>query len=395
MKKSIPLYILSVLLLLIITGCWNRREINTLAIVQALGIDRTENGQISLSAQILRPSQVKEASGTEGEAVWVVTSTGETVFDAIRDASLKATRKLFFPHNKVIIIGEEAARTGVIPLLDFLRRDPEVRRLSYIFIAQGKAKPLLKGVHEQANIPSQAIEGLAKATKSSSKLPNRNLKDFLGTLGSQTSSSVVPGIILLEKKRDGKPIEVVALDQTAIFKKDKLIGWFNGKETRGLLWILNEVKSGIIVVNSPEDETKNVSLEITHSTSKIKPEITDGKLTITVEVKEEGNLAEQMSAGDLTQLDTFHELEIRQAAVIVEEINAALTKAQAWGVDIFKFGEEFHRKFPQEWSELEENWEEEFAELEVNLEVVAQLHQVGITTTPAQTEESEKQKGEE
>lgn len=395
MKKSIPLYILCLFLIVILTGCWNRRELNTLAIVQALGIDRTEDGQISIAAQILRPSQVKEASGAVGDAVWVVTSTGETMFDAIRDASLKTTRKLFFPQNKVIIIGEDAARAGVIPLLDFLRRDPEIRRLSYIFIAHGKAKPILQGVHEQANIPSQAIEGIAKATEASSKLPKRNLKDFLGTLDSPKSGSILPGIILLDKKGDGKSIKVVALDQTAIFKKDKLIGWFDGKETRGLLWVLNEVKSGIIVVNSPKDETKNVSLEIIDTTSKIKPEITDGELTITVEVKEEGNLAEQMSEVDLTQLDTFQELEMRQATAIEDEINAALTKAQAWGVDIFKFGEEFHRKFPQEWSALEENWEEEFTKLEVNVEVVAQLRQVGITTTPVQTEESAKKEGEE
>ena len=394
MKKSIPLYILCVVLFVMLTGCWNQRELNTLAIVQALGIDLAENGQISITAQILRPSEVKEASVTEGGAVWVVTSKGDTVFDAIRNASLKTTRKLFFPHNKIIIIGEEAARAGVIPLLDFLRRDPEIRELSYIFIAQGKAKPILQGVHEQENIPSHAIEGLAEAIKFSSKLPKRNLKDFIGTLDSPTISSVVPGIKLLDKKSDGKSIEVVALDQTAIFKKDKLIGWFDGKETRGLLWILNEVKSGIIIVNSPKDENKNVSLEIIQSTSKITPEITDKKLTITVEVKEEGNLAEQMSAVDLTQPDTFHELELRQAAAIEEEITAALTKAQAWGVDIFKFGEEFHRKFPQEWSGLEENWEEEFKELEVNVEVMAQLRRVGISTTPAETEESEKKKGE-
>jgi spore germination protein KC len=395
MKKSFLLYILCVFLFIMLTGCWNRRELNTLAIVQALGIDRTENGQISITAEILRPGEVKGASGTGGEAVWVVTSTGETVFDAIRNASLKTTRKLYFPHNKVIIIGEETARAGVKPLLDFLGRDPEIRRRSYIFIARGKAKPILQGVHEQENIPSHAIEGSVQGTKASSKIPKRILKDFLETIDSRTSSSVVPGILLLEKSEGGQSIKVVALDQTAIFKKDKLIGWFDGRETRGLLWILNEVKSGIIIVKSPKEENKNVSLEIIQTTSKIKPEIKDEKLTITVEIKEEGNLAEQMSEVNLTQPEYFHELEIRQAAVIKEEVNAALTKAQAWGVDIFKFGEEFHRKFPQEWSALEQNWEEEFKELEVNVEVVAQLRRVGITTTPPQTEESEKKKGEE
>lgn len=395
MKKSLPLYLLCIVLLITSTGCWNRRELSTLAIVQALGIDRAENGRISIAAQILRPSGIKKTSAAEEGAVWVVTSTGDTVFDAIRNASLKTTRKLFFPHNKVIIIGEEAARNGVIPLLGFLVRDPEIRRISYIFIAKGNAEPILSGVNEQENILGVAIEGLIEGAVASSKLPKRNLKDLLGTLDSPTSGSVVPGITIVDRKSNGKSIKAVTLDHTAIFKKDRLLGWFDGRETRGLLWVLNEVKSGIIVVNSPNDENKNVSLEIIRATSKIKPEITDDKLTLTVEVNEAGNLAEQLSAADLSQSDTFHELEIRQASAIEEEIRAALAKAQDWGVDIFKFGEDFHRKYPQEWPGLEENWDKEFKQLEVNVEVIAKLSQMGITTTPAEPEDSEKKKEEE
>ncbi|HVJ48430.1 Ger(x)C family spore germination protein [Desulfitobacterium sp.] len=389
MKKLIPIYIFCILLSSMLTGCWNRREIDTLAIVQALGIDRAEDDQVSFSAQILKPSQVK-ASEKGGTGVWVVTSTGETVFDAIRNAALKTDRKLFFPHNKVIILSEETAKAGITPLLDFLRRDNEPRRLAYVFIARGKAKDILVGEHEQEKIPGKAIETLAKTSVITSHLPKRDLKDLLETLGSKTSSSVVPGIKIQKKIENGTSKEVVVLDDTAIFKKDKLIGWFDHTETRGLLWVLGEIKSGIIVVKSPKEETKNVSLEIIKTSTQLKPEITEGKLTITVQVKEEGNLAEQMSEVDLTKPDTFAELEKRQTTVIKEEIQATLTKSQAWGVDIFKFGEEFHRKYPQEWPKLEKNWDEEFPKVEVNLEVVARLSRVGISTTPMKPEESNK-----
>lgn len=389
MKKLIPIYIFCILLSSMLTGCWNRRELSTLAIVQAFGIDRAEDDQVSISAQILKPSQVKE-SEKGGTGVWVVTSTGETVFDAIRNAALKTDRKLFFPHNKVIILSEETAKAGITPLLDFLERDNEQRRLAYVFIAKGKAKDILVGEHEQEKIPGKAIEGLAKTSVITSHLPKRDLKDLLETLSSKTSSSVVPGIEIQKKIENGTSKEVVVLDNTAIFKKDKLIGWFDHTETRGLLWVLGEIKSGIIVVKSPKEETKNVSLEIIKTSTQLKPEITEGKLTITIEVKEEGNLAEQLSEVDLTKPDTFQELEKRQTTAIKEEIQATLTKAQAWGVDIFKFGEEFHRKYPHEWPELEKNWEEEFPKVEVNLEVDARLSRIGLSTTPVKTEESNK-----
>lgn len=392
MKKYIPICILCILLSSMLTGCWSRKELSTLAIVQAFGIDRTEDNQVSISAQILIPSKVK---GESEKGVWVVSSTGETVSDAVRNASLKADRKLFFPHNNIIVFGEETAKTGILPLVDFLIREREIDKLSYVFITKGKAKDLLIGEHEQEKIPAKAIEGLAKTSVIASHLPKRQLKDLLGSLGSKTGSAVVPGIEIRNKIENGTSKEVVALDDTAIFKKDKLIGWFNHTETRGLLWVLGEVKSGIIVVKSPKEETKNVSLGIISTSTQLKPEITNGKLSITIEVKEEGNLAEQMSEVNLTKPDTFAELEKRQIATIEEEINAALTKAQAWNVDIFKFGEEFHRKYPQEWPDLEENWEEEFPKIEVNLEVIAHLNRVGLSTAPVKSEESEKVEGEQ
>lgn len=139
---------------------------------------------------------------------------------------------------------------------------------------------------------------------------------------------------------------------------------------------------------SPRDETKKVSLEITRASSKIKPEIVDNNLIITVEVKEEGNLGEQLSEVDLTKPDTFKELEKRQAAAIEKEIKAALVKAQkGWGADIFKFGEAVHREFPAEWKELEKSWHEEFKKIEVKVVVEAKLRRVGMSTAPEKTEE--------
>ena len=387
MKKLVVVTIFCILISSMLTGCWNRRELNTLAIVQAVGIDRTEDDHVDISAQIIKPSQVKGASEKGGTGVWNVESSGETVFDAIRNASLQADRKLFFPHNKVIILGEETAKKGIIPLLDFLVRDFEVRRLSYVFVTKGKAKDILLGEHEQERIPGKAIESLAKTSVITSFLPKRDLEDLVETLNSKTDSSVVPGIEIQKKIENGTSKKVVVLDSTAILKNDRLIGWFDHTETRGLLWVLGEIKSGIIVVKSPKDETKKVSLEIIRASSKITPNIKDGKLSITVEVKEEGNLGEQMSEAILTQPDTFQELEKRQASAIEEEIIAAFTKAQAWDIDIFKLGEEFHRKYPQEWPELEKNWDQEFPKIEVSLEVAAKLSRIGLSTTPIKPEE--------
>ena len=387
MKKRILIYILCLLLPLLLSGCWNRRELDAISVVEAIGIDRLENGQVSLTYQILRPSGVKGSSssgekGGGGKSVWLVTATGETVFDAIRNATKQVDRRSYFAHNKVIVIGEESAKSGIAPLLDLATRDPELRELVYVFITKGKARDIIEAEHPQEKIPAKGIENLAKATRASSKVPQVVLVDVLKNLVSKTNDPFIPGIELTERREDETVGKIVELHETAIFKDDKLVGWFSPEETRGLLWILGEVKSGIIVVSSPGDESRNVALEIIRASSKVTPEMNEGKLTVTVEVKEEGNLAEQMSQVDLNKPDAFKQLEEKQAAVIEEEIRAAINKAQKWGVDIFKFGEKYHRKFPAEWPELEENWDEEFPNIEVNIVVDAKLRNMGTTSEP-------------
>lgn len=124
MKKRF--LILFIIVFITLNGCWSRRELDTLAIVTAIGIDKAkEDGKISVAFQILKPSEVKTpSSGSTGsggsKGVWVLTSTGYTVFDAARNATMQSNRRLFFPQNKIIVIGEEMARASIAPLLDFL-----------------------------------------------------------------------------------------------------------------------------------------------------------------------------------------------------------------------------------------------------------------------------------
>lgn len=391
MKKTIST-ISCILLLMMLPGCWNRRELNTLAIVQAVGIDRTEDGQINVSLQLLKPSVIKSSTSEKAggsKSVWVVSSTGETVFDAIRNISKQTDRKAYFPHNKVYVLSEEIAREGVGDELDLLSRDAEFRKTPYVFITKRKAAEIIRSEHEQERIPAQAIEKLAKLTFATSKIPKIQLIDLLKNLASETNDSIIPGITIIPGDAGSDTKNLVKLEETAILKRDKLIGWFDAKETRGVLWILGNVKSGIIVVSTPGDETKKSGIEIIKATSRIVPKQVDGKLVLTVNVEAIGNLGEQMSTEDLVKPEPFKELEEKMASVIEDEIRSALDKAQRWEVDIFKFGTEVHRQLPQEWPKLEKNWREELQKLQVNIAVDAKLRWTGFMRKPIQSPISE------
>ncbi|MGF7186370.1 Ger(x)C family germination protein [Desulfitispora alkaliphila] len=129
-KKHIILVLL--ITLIFITGCWNRVELSERALVMGTGIDKGEEGTVKVTIQVLQPiKKGVPAAGIGGDgsenAVWVVTSTGETLFDAARNFVKQSGRTLFWQYNEIIVIGEEAAREGILPLLDFFVRDHELR----------------------------------------------------------------------------------------------------------------------------------------------------------------------------------------------------------------------------------------------------------------------------
>lgn len=88
------------ILSLILTGCWNSRELNDLAIVSGIGIDLTaNNGEFRVTFQVVNPSasSTSMGSGNGMPAVTVISASDRTVFGALRKASKRATRQLFLP----------------------------------------------------------------------------------------------------------------------------------------------------------------------------------------------------------------------------------------------------------------------------------------------------------
>jgi len=386
-SKRASLFLFPLILFLFATaliGCWNWRELNTLGIVVATGLDLAPDGKVSVTVQIVKPGEIRSSrdskGGTGSNAVWVVTSTGDTVFDAVRNATMQVDRKLFWPDNKIYIIGEELAREGLSPMLDWLDRDSEPRRLPKLLVTRGKAKDIIAADSEIENLPALFLENLVKASINTSMAVDVRIHDFLKMMTAEGRDPYASRVELMggEKKQS-------ILSGAAVFRKDRLVGWLGPSETRGLLWALGKVKSGIIVVPSPLEEEKKVSLEIIRAGSKIRPILKeDGMPAIIVEIQEEGNLGEQMSAVDLTKPEIWSSLEESQSIAIENEVKSALRIAQTeLGSDIFGFGEAVHRKYPQVWQELKDRWSQVYPLVEVEVKVSAKLRRNGLGTKPS------------
>lgn len=384
-REKIILLCLITFLPALLVGCWNYRDLEELSILSGIGIDLDEKGKISLTAQIINSSALKtgDSGGVPGEAnqmVRVATSTGDTVFHALRNFIPQASRRLYLAHMQILVIGDEPAKKGISPFIDFFGRDHESRPGIRVLISREKSGDILRSADGVESIPATGISRAVHAAGRNGFVPNVSLQDFINRLMSPTTSPVAPLMEVYEEKGfDGKVTKRVRTAGTAVFKKDKLVGELGIGETRGLCWILGEIESSIVTFQS---QGAKGAFEVTKSTSQIKGSLVQGHPLITVQIFAQGNFGEEQGFAPLTLSEDISTLEEKISAQISREILASVAQAQHLETDIFGFGEVIHRSYPKEWKELEPQWQEIFPTLEVTVQVETEINEVGMTNQP-------------
>lgn len=394
MKRKLFAVVLCIVFLI---GCWDRRELNDLGIVQAVGFDKDSmTGDIIMTCQIIRPGALKQEGGGKKNPVENISTTGKTVYEAIRNISMQFDRRAFYGHNKVVVINEQLAREGVLRFIDLFARNREVRPLSWLIIAKDtRAQDILEVKHGIEELQAAYLEGIIKKGSVNSKVSTVHVLEFIkGVLSSEIDP--IAGVMEImeqpvfaaEKKEKDITEKGIKLLGTAVFKRDKLVGYLDDIETRGLNWVTGKVKTGIITVSSPTEKHKFISIVIGRADASIKPEIIDGKISFTIEVKEEGDIGEQANTADISKLEIFRKIEKMQKDAIEMEIKMAVDKAQKeFRSDILGFGSAFSKKYPKEWNEIKGKWESIFPEVQYSIEVDAKLRKTGLITKPLKRSE--------
>lgn len=381
MKRILKITLLSSLIFLnlfIISGCWNYREIDQLAIVAGSAIDKQDDKYL-VSAEIVNVTGGKEAKVSP----IVVTGKGDTIFDAIRNMIKISGKPLYWAHSEILIISEEIAREGVVEVIDLFTRDPETRMSSNLLISKEKtAKEILEQQSITTEIKSSEINRMLLSQKLLSKAPVIAVYQFVNNLADNTRAAVLPAIVI--KKNQGK--SVTELFGTAVFKKDKLSGFLNGEDTKYFLFAINKVRGGLLIQKEKlEGSNVKVSLEIfadkTHT--KIKPIYSNGKLTMKLEVF--ANVAIGELEGSKNYMNEPGRTKLKKAAEksLEDNIKRVIKKVQnEYGSDIFEFGRIVQNERPDVWRELENDWEKIYKDLDVKVKAEINIKDSSLLLKP-------------
>lgn len=379
--------IISVLLLecVVISGCsGNRKEIQKLSMVVAVGIDLTEDKKFEVTMQILNPSasstQTDGGQGTGGgDETLVYSGIGDTFHEAVNQVSVSMGRVPHFGHTKYIVLGETLTQTNVIPIIDTLLRTEEVRLNVPVLVTRGNASAIIKAKTKENPIPAIVVENIFFRQELVGYRPLTYLLDLANELTEKGTSPTI-GVLELVKPTEKKGDETFKLAGTAVFEKGKLIGYLNAKETRGLRFIRGKIEVGSITFITSKHGM--ATSEIIKSSSKIKPVLKGDSITVNIDIKIISTLRRVGGKIDAVKNPkTLDELSKNQNRAVKEEIKLALAAGkEKLGADIFGIGTAIHKSYPKEWKKLEENWSETFRNINIEINVDSKIKSIGLTS---------------
>ncbi|MED4462369.1 Ger(x)C family spore germination protein [Metabacillus fastidiosus] len=393
MKRKIVIFAIFIILLVLLTGCWNRRELNELAIAVGLGIDR-QGDQYLVTVQIVNPGEIAaQKGGGRATPVLIYQETGDTVMEAFRRLTTVAPRKIYTAHLRMVVIGEKLAEEGFAETLDLLSRAREMRTDYYIAVAKdSKAENVLKILTSLEDIPaSQLFSALETSEKAWAPTASVTLDELIPNIVSKGKEASLTGIKIRGDVQEGETSENVKqieaptklqYEGIAVFKNDRLIGWLDEEESKGLNYSLGKVKSTIVDITCPNEG--KIGIEIIRTKADVKTKVKNGRLTGMIRVEAEGNIADvECEKAELAKTETIREFEKKGEENIKVQIEAVINASQQkYKADVIGFGEALQRSNPVYWKKNEKEWSEKFTGIPIEIETDLKIRRVGTIVDP-------------
>ncbi|GGD93381.1 Ger(x)C family spore germination protein [Paenibacillus nasutitermitis] len=391
-RKAIRLPLLTIavsICLSLTSGCWDRTEINDMAIVLAAGADAGEKGMVELTVQVYVPTSGSGASSsgepgalnTSGAQTMVTTADGVSLADALSHLQERLSRKLFWGHSDVFVFGKKRAEAGIKEDLDFILRFVQMRERTDVYVTEGKAFDIMQLIPRLERSSMEALSELSK-TQVSTEVDLRNIVQDMLETPEQTFflPSVLSGDEISDKlhmHKTNKPY----FSGLSIFKHGKMIGSVDNDISRGVFWLTNRIKASVITL-TPKEVEGTVSVDLTSSRTTVHPHIDEkGKWHVVLSISGMGDVLQNTTSLDLMNPQDMLLVNRGANELIRSRVDRALAQVQKnMKADVLGIGKAFRKHYPKQWKQAKKNWEQVFHEVNIKTDINVRIVHTGIVS---------------
>ena len=375
-----------ILLLPLLSGCYNYRELNELGITTAVSIDYKDNN-FYVIAEVINPIKQQDASSSNNSPFVNYNSSSSSLQDAFRKVVLESPRQLYAAQLEIIVLSEEVVNNHLEEVLEYFARDPESRTEIKIIVA--KTEDSTKAITLQTLLTSLSSSNIINSLDLQSKVLGMaypvTLNELLNMYIDPYLEVVLPSMTLYgnyeigdekENITTSSPKAIVKIDGSTITKDNKILGYLDLEESKILNLINGKLKETIIKMNYYdgyiifEPNRIKVSRELDIKNNIIKINISGYSKTKEIQ--------SNINAKDPKEIEKLNKaLNMELEKKITDTFNSIREK---YSTDVFGFQELYYRTNYKYFKENCTNWYEDiYPKIKLEVKANVRLYEKGST----------------
>ena len=375
-----------ILLLPLLSGCYNYRELNDLGITTAVSIDYKDNN-FYVIAEVINPIKQQDASSSNNSPFVNYNSSSSSLQDAFRKVVLESPRHLYTAQLEIIVLSEEVVNNHLEEVLEYFARDPETRTEIKIIVA--KTEDSTKAITLQTLLTSLSSSNIINSLDLQSKVLGISypvtLNELLNMYIDPYLEVVLPSMTLYgnyeigdekENITTSSPKAIVKIDGSTITKDNKILGYLDLEESKILNLINGKLKETIIKMNYYdgyiifEPNRIKVSRELDIKNNIIKINISG--YSKTKEIQSNINVK---NPKEVEKLNKALNMELEKK--VTDTFNSIREK---YDTDVFGFQELYYRTDYKYFKENCANWYEDiYPKIKLEVKANVRLYEKGST----------------
>lgn len=287
-KKFSAISLLIIILIpLLLTGCFNYRDINRVTFSTSIIFDIDDLDRTIVYLDCIKPYRSTNDSSDKGRRI-IYKGQGKTVVEALSNINMISGYKLNYSQTKAYIFTERASQKGIKKFLDLINDNNQFQMKTSAFVYYGDVEELLKTTSSDEEYLGLFLNELVETDNNDIKFIKSNINYYLSNTLMGSNTLMLPAIKLKKDAIDKK----VEIDGGAIFENNRLVENIPVEDIIAYNLLTGNIRQGNLEIANPQSHEGFITLQILDSNTKDSLKYESGKFTLIKDIEIDVSISE-------------------------------------------------------------------------------------------------------
>ena len=268
-------WILVCLTSLLLTGCWDNKEVQDINYITALGVDYKDEKYIIYVQMLDFATIAKQESGkqTEQAPIWIGRGTGSTLTEALIDLYTSSQQRVSWGHVTALVLTEAVLKPEQLSqVFDLTNRSQEIRYTKWVYGTKDKMEDLftvspffqLSPLHSLLHEPRDSYVQF-------SFIRPIQFVNFIRLYREKAATVMLPSLHISTQNwsENLKQHPILEVNGGFLIKNKELMGWLPRSDLLGTRWLASNNTHAAVVVQANGEAVGSIRLEKPQSTIEV------------------------------------------------------------------------------------------------------------------------------